>query len=419
MASRRVTRSQKKPEDSSEPLPELPSRRRVARVAKPESPYTPDPIYRWAGERENPASDLGWDIEKNNDYHFPRFAEGVVMYAPGVGTLPLPGPLVEVLQTFVQNIPRDMWEKWNIDWNKDTPALQFHNKRALISESLPVENMFRCQLDSDYFMGLCESGTKKSAEGALRDHPLDWWKERFGEFTLQNVALVEPRIEKVSSHLSRKNMVIVRYIDRNGVKTNRVVPKGEENNIPSDLVGERNVEVVVLPDEKIVDDKDPFTLARTVSVGKCRKDAIEYLAQHYKIRMQIPPEHQVWLVNQLMEYFSTDEVGACVEVFKCSLVYSKIISANADTRLASIVIYVKPGKELARRVLNGLVERFANIEHLGLGIPSRYNLTTNRLIYYSGADGDLKTALARENLIDKYFDRSTNPPYAYFTGYEL
>ena len=211
----------------------------------------------------------------------------------------------------------------------------------------------------------------------------------------------------------------MRYIDRNGVKTQRTLSKGSENEIPDDLTGEKTVSVNILPEEKIIDDKDPFTLARTVSVGKCRADAIEYLAQSYKIRMQIRPEHQVWLVNQLLEYFSTDDVGACVEVFKCSLVYSKIISADANDRLASIVIYVKPGKALAKRVLAGLVEKFANVEHLGLGISSRYNLTTNRLIYYSGGDGDLKTALAKQGLLDKYFDDTTNPPYAYFKGHEL
>ncbi len=380
-------------------------------------PFTPKPIYRWSGEEKDPSSNLGWEIDNRLKYHFPRFADGVVIYIPV--EKPLPEPLLEVIETFVQNIPNGMWSKWNIDWNADTPAIQFHNKRGIISEALPADNMFRCRLEGDYFTGLCESKTKDIAVKSLRDHPVEWWKDWFGEFEVKNIPLIEPRIVSKTKHSSRKNMIVVRYIDKYGVKTQRTVPVGEENNIPLDLSGDKTVSVTILPDETIIDDKDPFTLNRTVSIGKCRKDAIEYLAQQYKIRMQIPPEHQVWLTNQLLEFFATDEVGAYVEVFKCSLVYSKILTSDSTERLASIVIFVAPGKELARKVLNALVKKFANIEHLGLNLPSRYTVTKNKLIFYSGADGDLKSALLREGLLDKYFDRKIDPSASSFTGYEL
>ncbi len=382
------------------------------------TPFTPKPIYRWSGEQKDPSSNLGWSIENRLKYHFPRFADGVVMYIQG--SLPLPEPLVEVIESFVQGIPNEMWSKWNIDWNADTPAIQFHNKRGIISEALPVDNMFRCKLEGDYFTGLCESKTKDIAVKALRDHPVEWWRDWFGEFEIRNISMVEPRIVSKTKHSSRKNMIVVRYIDKYGVKTQRTVPSGEENTIPLDLFGDKTVSVTILPDERIIDDKDPFTLDRTVSIGKCRKDAIEYLAQQYKIRMQIPPEHQIWLTNQLLEFFANDEVGAYVEVFKCSLVYSKIFTDDVDNRLASIVIYVAPGKELARKVLNGLVKKFAHVEHLGLNLPSRYTVTKNRLIFYSGADGDMKSALIREGLIDRYFDRTSDPSSSSsFTGYDL
>jgi hypothetical protein len=394
---------------------------RVTRSSKNKKPVEDiPPLYRWSGEKVNPASDLGWSFDKRDMYRFPRFNEpGIMMYAPNAGSEDLPSPLVEVLTTFISNIDREMWKKWEIDWNKDTPALQFHNKRPLLSEGLSLENVFHCNLAKDYYIGICESGTKKIADQALLDNPLEWWQERFGTFVESNQPLLNPKIKRVAPVAMQKGKVSVVYEDSRGITTKRVMTREQSEVIPEGLTGDRTVNITITPDEKVVDEKDPFTGERLISIGKCRRDAIEYLAQSYKIRLQIRPEYQVWLVNQLLEYFSTDDVGACVEVFKCSLVYSKIISEDANNRLASIVIYVSPGKSLAKRVLDGIISRFTSVEHLGLDIPSRYNLTVNKLVYYSGGDGDLKTKLVKIGLLDKYFDKTSNPPHAYFIGYEL
>ena len=153
-----------------------------------------------------------------------------------------------------------------------------------------------------------------------------------------------------------------------------------------------------------------------LSTGKIKQDAVEYLAQEYKIRIQVKPQYQVWLTAKLLELFTKDDVGAYVKEFKCSLVYS-LIATDDPNRLASIVIYVQPGRICAERVLQRLVYYFEHCEEeLGLDITSRYNIRVNPLLYYSCGDGDTKLQFEELGIIDRYFESTTVEPYALFKG---
>ena len=344
-------------------------------------------------------------------YKFPIFSDMKWEYNDKVGKK-LPLQLEEVLNSFTSNIDT---KGWKVDWNENTPALQYHNTKSLFAEVLPAGNIFKCSLEDEYFEGLCENGTKKTAESVLIGKQLESWrKDKFGEYTVSKY-LTNPKVVSMTQmKMGLNNSTTIKFTDKDGYTASKRFPVAKDKVVfplTEDIKGSKNITCDIIFTDEVINKYNP----RVISVGKIRKDAIEYLAQNYKIRFQVKPEYQIWMTQELLNLFSTDEIGKYIETFKCSLVYSKIY--REENRLASIVLYVQPGKEIAQKVLTKLQTHFAGCEYIGLNLPSRYNIKVNDMLYYSGGDGDMKLAFSELGIIDKYFDRTKG--YAFFIGYNL
>ena len=276
-----------------------------------------------------------------------------------------------VIFNFLKYTDSSAWNsnQWTITWNQDTPALQFSiNSTSVgkIEEYLPVDNVFRCQIDeiSPYFY-LCEYQTKRTALRCLYEEDMKWWEEN----------VIEPGFMYLGKDHKFKfinNNAVIFINDKNGIQ---------------------------------------------ISKGKIRQDAVNYFGNTYKIRLQVKPEYQIWMTNQLLVLFNNPEIGRLIEVFKCSLDYSKIFTSDINSRLASIVIYVRPGRNIAIKLLRILITYFNDVSNeIGTGLPSRFNHQYNKLIFWSNGDGDNKQVLIDKGLANIYLDKHSNPPYAHFIG---
>jgi hypothetical protein len=358
---------------------------------------------RYQGEKKSSDLSLGWNSETKYDFlvfrpstqsdHFEIVAEGA----------PLPARLLDVVSTFLQEVRTG----WEMTWNGDTPGLQYTNRGTRLEEKLPRESIFHCQVESSYCLELCETRTKEKAhEMLLGDQPLEWWK-KFGVVTLARV-MVRPRVtrenEKKVMNKTRSTFTVT---DTEGYSAtvSFQAPLLEARKLLDldHLNGTKDVTLEILPT------LDPIRTSQSVSIGQLKRDALEYLVRFHKIRLQVKPEYQVWVTRQLLHLFESDETGHYVTDLKVSLVYASILERDAETRLASLVIYLQPGRICFEKVLTRLQKLFRGAEkEIGLDLPSRYNLQVNELLYYSQGDGDTKSYFRNRGILDKFFEAQTN-----------
>jgi hypothetical protein len=358
---------------------------------------------RYRGEKKSFDLSLGWNSETKYDFlvfrpstqsdHFEIVAEGA----------PLPSKLLEVVATFLQEVQTS----WEMTWNGDTPGLQYTNRGTRLEEKLPRESIFHCQVESSYCLELCETRTKEKAhEMLLGEQPLEWW-QKFGVITLARV-MVRPQVTKESEKkVMNKTRSIFTVTDTEGysAQVSFQAPLLEARKLLDldHLNGTKDVTLEILPT------LEPVRTSQSVSIGQLKRDALEYLSRFYKIRLQVKPEYQIWVTKTLLLLFETEEVGHYVTDLKISLVYASILQRDADHRLASIVVYLQPGRVCFEKVLTRLQSLFQGMEkELGMNLSSRYNLRVNELLYYSQGDGDTKTYFQTKGVLGKFFDSQTN-----------
>lgn len=375
----------------------------------------PHPIYRWAGERENPNSNLNWiEDDKQLQVSASLFIDSltgqhntsaVIGDAPPLTTI---NPeFSQVLKTLIgTSIDGSLWK---ITYHPDSPALQFEAKERKEVYSLPKSNHFNCNYDdAGYEYCLCCEDRVKDIQVRSLYEPKNskWWVEYHSE-RHQPGKIVRKGIVKTVQKDSR-------YI---------VVIETESFTIP---VGR----VKTVDDAKILSEDTKSNLHKggveydnwilksisSSDINKIRRDALFALGQTYKIRLNPKPEYQVWVVEKLLQLFQDPNVYPLVEAFKVIIPYSRIIGG---IRLASIIVYPEYGREVAGVLIGLIKELFApyNTEMIGLGIIPRHNIAINPLIFYSGGNGDDKEKLFHNGVLDTYVDVDNNN--AFYRGYNL
>lgn len=143
---------------------------------------------------------------------------------------------------------------------------------------------------------------------------------------------------------------------------------------------------------------------------KIMKDAVEFLAQEYKIHLQPKPEYQFSVVRELTKMLQDAEFKSQVEAFKVAIPYHRV---KTDANLPVIVIYPMPGKASAKYVLEKIEKHFSKFDssEIGLNHTPRFNKKINELIYAAGGSGDHK----------KYLPASlfSGSGKEFYKGYEL
>ena len=330
---------------------------------------------------------LGW--YRNKQYKTPVLSREGVKYSRycSEGEENLPQKLFDVIENFQKNLNTKVWDKelWKIDWNRSTPGLQFHLNADVVGiydQPLQKTNIFKYQDDQQGFFSVhYDDQLSSRVADSLFENTEQWWRDQF-----TYIKGLKP------------------------VETTLITDERDENY--------NNVDIT---DDKV-----------TIGKGKIINDALEYLGNIFKIRIQCKPQYQIWCMNKLIELFTPlqglNSIGRLISVIKCSLVYSEIYNPDPNRRLASIILYVRPGRITACALLKKLSETFNGYQdQVGLDLPSRFNVRYNKMLYYSGGDGDTKVRLNGaigkdgKNLGDKYLIEEANglPEKSFFKKYVL
>lgn len=144
---------------------------------------------------------------------------------------------------------------------------------------------------------------------------------------------------------------------------------------------------------------------------KIINDSIDYLAQEYKIHLQVKPEYQIPVLHELVDLLKEDkELFGIIYAWKAIIPYDRVISGMM---LPSIVVYPVFGKANAELALKKIMSRFSgfDIAQIGLNVTPRFNRKFNEMVYVAGGSGDHKYFLD-----EKYFDGKEKN---FYKGYEI
>ena len=145
---------------------------------------------------------------------------------------------------------------------------------------------------------------------------------------------------------------------------------------------------------------------RVISTGAIRAYGIEYLNLFRKIRLQIKPQYQIFVLTELLLLLNIrPDLLAFVRTIKCSLDYNII----SQKKLSSIKIDCSAAR--FNDLLCLISNHFNKWEsEISLNNRPRYTRAyeiaryVSSYIYWSIVDGDLKHALAERNQLTQYFD---------------